>query len=1060
MRFGLLGTLEVIDDMGAPVELGGSQPRTVLAVLLAAGTQLVTADALVDVVWGENPPDSAAGTVQSYISRLRRTLEPARAPRDPPRVLQWEPPGYRLQVPAEDVDFRRFERLAEQGRNALDCGDLEGARRTLLEADALWRGPALLEFLDHEFARGMAARLEERRMAALDDRIEAELRLGRHAVAVGELTELVGRYPLRETLRGHLALALYRSGRQSEALRALDDARRVLRDELGVEPGRALRELEQRILEQDPSLEVVAAAAALPSSHAAGPWASTGSPVTTPSPSRLVGRHQELEQLGRSLGETALGARFVLVEGEPGIGKTSLAEALTAQAAEAGALAVWGRCHEGDAAPALWPWVAVLRALAESSPAVDNRGLEQLLSPTSTSAPPASRFELFDAVAQHIRQVGSRQTVVIVLDDLQWADLTSLELLTFLAGRLTDEPVLVLGTVRELDVGRNDELVASLATMTRRAGSRRIHVRGLDAADTTLLLERATGLDVSAAVASAIHGRAEGNPFYATELARLLVDEAALDDIAAVTASTVPVGVRDVVRSRLARLPAATGELLQVGAVVGRDIDLSLLTLAADRALDQCLDDLEPAVAQRLLVLDPSQPSVLRFSHALVREVVLDGITSLRRARLHLRVADALQRTQGDLDDSAEILAEHLWAAASVGAGQRAAEALERGADVAVRRFALQSAEDMLQRAVQLRHSAGSSPEAMEAEMLAVARLNAVTRARTGFLSSAPSYRRGQELARQLGRNDVLHEMMWVEWGASDTACDFDCGRPLANYFKQLGETSDDPFERLLGHSVWGIQCWHDGRMAEACTSLDAAAAVASWHSGVDALQFESEQRMFATGFALHVHDLVGDPEDDIDVAFEQLARRQPDRFSVSMIYTQAVSSAIARGHWQRAERYGRLGVDADPDVVFTFWGSGLQMSLGDALMNLGQHDEGWAYFTAGRERYLTLGTRTALGHYYANAGLGLLHSGRIDEAAAVIADARREHTTYREQWPLPEIILAEAELALAREDPSTAASLLTAAESLAIEQGSHGIAQRIALRRRDLGLGDRGVSD
>jgi DNA-binding SARP family transcriptional activator len=1053
MRFGLLGTLEVVDDAGNSVDLGGSQPRTVLAMLLAASGQLVPADSLVDVIWGDDPPDSALGTVQSYISRLRRTLEPDRAPRDAPRVLLFEPPGYRLQVDPTQVDLRRFERLAEQGRTELQAGDLEAARATLLEADALWRGPALLEFLDHEFARGIAARLEERRMAALDDRIEAELRLGRHTVVVGELAELVRAHPLREPLRGHLALALYRSGRQSDALRALDDARRVLRDELGIEPGRALRELEHRILEHDPTLDLGGdGGARSPSAAPSASSARATPPVVTDAALRIVGRQSELAQLRAALAEAKLGARVALVEGEPGIGKTSLVEAFGAEATADGAAVVWGRCHEGDAAPALWPWVGALRSLAEASTVVDGSELEQLLSPTSAGRA-TSRFELFDAIAQHVRRAAAAEALVIVLDDLQWADLTSLELLTFLADRLSDDRVLIIGTVRELDVGRNDELVATLAALTRRAGSRRIELRGLDTADTNLMLERATGLDVDPAVAAAIHDRAEGNPFYATELARLLVDDAGLDDLSAVMATTVPVGVRDVVRSRLARLPADTNDLLQVGAVIGRDIDLGILTRATERSLDTCLDDLEPAVVQRLLVLDEARPSVLRFSHALVREVLVDGIPSLRRARLHLRVADALAEADGGADDTAEILAEHLWAAASVGAGQRAAGALERAADVAVRRFALASAEDMLQRAVHLRHSAGSSREAMEAEMVAVARLNAVTRARTGFLSSADSYRRGQELARQLGRRDVLHEMMWVEWGASDTACDFGCGRPLAQYFKELGETSDDPFERLLGQSVWGIQCWHDGRMTEACASLDAAAAVASWRSGMHAMQFESEQRMFASGFALHVHDLVGDRDDDIDAAFEELARRQPDRFSVSMIYTQAVSSAIARGHWERAERYGRLGVDADPDVVFTFWGSGLQMSLGDALMHLDQHEEGWAYFTSGRDRYLALGTRTALGHYFANAGLGLLRAGRVDEAAAVIADARREHTSYHEHWPLPEIFLAEGELAFARGNRDAAASLLAEGEAVATTQGSHGIARRIARRRAELAL-------
>jgi hypothetical protein len=578
-------------------------------------------------------------------------------------------------------------------------------------------------------------------------------------------------------------------------------------------------------------------------------------------------------------------------------------------------------------------------------------------------------------------------------------------------------------------------------------------VRGLDIHDTSLLLGRVTGQDVTDAVAAAIHARAEGNPFYATELARLLVDDVALDDAAAVTATSVPAGVRDVVRQRLARLPDDAVSLLQVGAIIGRDIDLRLLEVAAGRSLDECLDGLEPALVQRLLVMVPERPTLLRFSHALVREVLADSISSLRRARIHLRVAEAIEATYGVQDDTVEILAEHLWAAASVGAGQRAADALERAADVAVRRVALHRAEDLLERAVQLRHSAGNSVDAQEAELVAVARLNAVTRARTGFISSERTYRRGQELARALGRRDILHEMMWVDWGAADTACDFERGRPLAEYFRDMAETTDVQFERMLGKCVWAIQCWHEGRLDEAKRYFDDATAIASWHEEARHLQFEAEQRMFTSGFALHVHDLAGDIDDSIDDRFADLARRQPDRFSVSMIWTQAVSGAVARGQWERAERYGRLGVDADPDVVFTFWGTGLQMSLGAALLNLGRYDEGWATFTSGREQYWRIGTRTALGNYFANAGIGLIALGRVDEGAALVADARREFEAHGERWPLPLILLAEAELSFARGQRAAAASLADAAFDESTRQGSHGIARRIDDRRRALGL-------
>ena len=409
MRFGVLGTLEVLDDEGGPVDLGGPQARTVLALLLAAAGRVVPAEAVVDALWGDDPPSSAAGTLQSYIHRLRRALEPHRAPRDQAKVLLWEPPGYRLDVDDDHVDFRRFERLAGEGRSLLEAGSAEAARRVLLDADALWRGPALLEYADHEFARGLATRLEERRVAALEDRFEADLLLGRHGAAVGELTELVAANPLREGLRAHLALALYRSGRQAEALRSLDEARRTLRDELGVDPGRPLLDLEAQILAQDPALDHVAAPApvsVVPTAPAA-PAAPEPAP-SAPDEARLVGRQAELAQLVAALDETAVASRFALVEGDPGIGKTRLLEELAAETVRRGGLAVWGRSHEGGAAPAFWPWLPVLRSLVEAVPEPAGPGVTQLLAPASEAdasfTPGGNRFLLLESIAAVVAQ--------------------------------------------------------------------------------------------------------------------------------------------------------------------------------------------------------------------------------------------------------------------------------------------------------------------------------------------------------------------------------------------------------------------------------------------------------------------------------------------------------------------------------------------------------------------------------------------------------------------------------------------------------------------------------
>ncbi len=252
MQFGILGPLEV-STAGGRLPLGSPQQRALLADLLLHANEVVPRDRLIDDLWGDAPPGTATKIVQLYVSALRKALDPER------RMLVTEAPGYRLIVDPEQLDASSFERLAAEGRRALAAGDPAAGADRLRAALALWRGPALADVADAEFARADAARLEELRLAALEDRIEAELALGRHAELAGELEGLVRRHPLRERLRAQQMLALARSGRQAEALGAYRDARRAFVEELGLEPGPELREAERAILAQAP--EAVAAVA-------------------------------------------------------------------------------------------------------------------------------------------------------------------------------------------------------------------------------------------------------------------------------------------------------------------------------------------------------------------------------------------------------------------------------------------------------------------------------------------------------------------------------------------------------------------------------------------------------------------------------------------------------------------------------------------------------------------------------------------------------------------------------------------------------------------------------
>jgi DNA-binding SARP family transcriptional activator len=247
MEFRVLGPLEVWDG-GEEVSLGGPKLRALLALLLLHPNEVMSGDRLIDELWGEDSPEDAAAALRVNVSRLRKAL--------PQDVLATRSPGYFLRVDAEALDLHRFERLVDEGRSLLARGLAADASERLHDGLSLWRGQPLADFAYESFAQGAIARLEEIRLAAVELRVDADLSLGRDDELVGELEVLVSEHPLRERLRGYLMMALYRSGRQAEALDAYQSGRRALVDQLGIEPSPALQELERGILRQDPSLDL------------------------------------------------------------------------------------------------------------------------------------------------------------------------------------------------------------------------------------------------------------------------------------------------------------------------------------------------------------------------------------------------------------------------------------------------------------------------------------------------------------------------------------------------------------------------------------------------------------------------------------------------------------------------------------------------------------------------------------------------------------------------------------------------------------------------------------
>ncbi|MGY1741661.1 MULTISPECIES: BTAD domain-containing putative transcriptional regulator [unclassified Blastococcus] len=703
MQVTVLGGLGVRVD-GVPADLGGPKPQALLALLVAAEGRPVSVPHLVDQIWGEDPPARAEASLQSYVARLRKELEPARRARATTDRLRTHPGGYSLAVGPADVDARRFADLVRRAR-------AERSEALFDEALALWGGEPYAGLTATSPALAAeAVRLTELRLSAAEDAWELRLDRG-HRDAAAELEHLVRLHPARERLWGLLALAQYRAARQADALDTLRRARAHLAGELGIDPGPELRQLEAAVLRQDPALErrpaARATAPAVPASvPAAGP-AAPPAVATGPEPppaAPLHGRDAELAAVDRVLAAAAAGrGRVVVVLGEPGIGKTRFTDEVLARAAARGARTGRG-AWEPDGSPPLAGWTAAAR---------EALGREGVLAPTPGEARDAAAesYRLAEAL---LAGVGDGPPVVLVLDDVHWADTDSLRLVRRVGARLAPVPLVLVVALRAATAD-TPAPVADLLGALARLDPLRLELAGLDAGAVTAAVAAATGIDLPGGVADELVARTSGNPFFVTEVVRLLAAEGALTDADAPAWRSVPRGVRDVVRQRLAGLPPSAGRVLAVAAVAGRGFDLPVVEQAAGRSGAEVDEALEAALA--LGLVEEEGPGRYRFPHALVRDAVYEALSAPARARAHADVAAALEDWHASrVADHAAELAEHYRLAGPAHA-RSAWSFARRAADAAAARSAHDEARRLFALAAELQ---AHDPAATDAEREAV----------------------------------------------------------------------------------------------------------------------------------------------------------------------------------------------------------------------------------------------------------------------------------------------------------------------------------------------------
>lgn len=750
----LLGAVRFVPGAGGPVELPSATQRRVVAMLALAAGATVRSEYLSDVL------DVSSGALRTTVSRLRARLGDG--------VIRTDGLGYRLTCA---VDTTRFTELLGESP--------ERANRlaTLDQALALWDGEALDEFRHESWAAADAARLDELRCVAIEERAALLVNVARAGEAVAVLEAHVRANPLRDRARGVLIRALAREGRQADALRAYHEYRTVLAEETGTEPSATVRSIERRVAAGWSGAEDTTGALEEETAHREFARVSPAFRVplagTLAHGPLLVGRRRELAWLESELIAARAGElRVVLVSGEAGIGKTTLAAALArAHGGQAGAAVVYGRCDDGVLVP-FQPFRDVVGSLVRYAPeemlethcdrygGVLTRLAPQLLN--RVSAPPlrgddaTERYQLFESVADLMRRCAVGGLLVLTLDDLHWAEPTALLLLRHLVRALVDAPILIVASYRDTEE-LSTALRATIADLER-GHVRRIALAGFDDAELADLVMSVTEVrsDPANVVLEQLRMLTAGNPLYAVQLLRHLLESGQLGEggdirlSGPITAIEIPASLLDIVWSRVRTLGDVAHDLLQAGSVLGIEFDEETLAAMSDRSPEEVAAALELSIDAGLLLETDATPAKLRFTHALVAQALYAELRKPRRRLLHERAAQALEQDGETLPQTTVVALARHWALA--GDRSRAQQWAAAAGDYALAHLAPSEAASWYQTA--LDHAiARRCPDPERADLLV---RRGIAEQRAGEPAARDTLLEAAGLARRCGAGDVL----------------------------------------------------------------------------------------------------------------------------------------------------------------------------------------------------------------------------------------------------------------------------------------------------------------
>ena len=561
----------------------------------------------------------------------------------------------------------------------------------------------------------------------------------------------------------------------------------------------------------------------------------------------FVGRQAEVDQLKAALEDALSGrGRLTLLLGEPGIGKTRTALELATYAGLRRAKVLWGRCQESEGAPPYWPWVQAMRSYVREADTEHLKGdlgasatvVGELVSdigerieigaPDPVDDPKQARFRLFDSITTFLKSAAERQPLVLILDDLHWADEGSLLLLEFVARELANARLLLVGTYRDVELTRRHPLSATLGELTRLELTSRVRLRGISREDVAGFIEATAGVSPPAELTDAVHAQTEGNPLFVTEVVRLLVQEGELtaESLSAEKRWSVgiPAGVREVIGRRLDRLSERCNETLTLAAVLGRQFDIDQLDrLVEDASSERLLDVLEEALAARVIEELPATVGRYQFTHALIQDTLAGELSTTRRVRLHARIAEALEELYGvGADAHAAELAYHFGEAEALAGSDKLRRYSRTAGERALASHAYEEAAMHFERAL-------DESEAQPANADTAALLFALARAELG----------ARELFDLGGVLDHMYRAFDYFADAGDTAQAVEvAAHPLPPIYsptelperieRALALAVDDSIDegRLLANAAWYIGT-HEGDQERARMSFDRALAIA-----------------------------------------------------------------------------------------------------------------------------------------------------------------------------------------------------------------------------------------